>query len=144
MVLPLSSANSSRRPSPLRPGSAYDPVAPMDDEVHPVIHDGRVAVITGAGSGIGRAAAVELAKCVHASPSLRLVYSSADPEADLCRIGLKIAIADVDEQGLSGTAKEVAQIVGEQNLIALPTDVTKLEQVQRLRDRVYDAWGEVS
>ena len=61
-----------------------------------------------------------------------------------CRIGLKIAIADVDEQGLSGTAKEVAQIVGEQNLIALPTDVTKLEQVQRLRDRVYDAWGEVS
>ena len=50
----------------------------------------------------------------------------------------------MDEQGLSGTAKEVAQIVGEQNLIARPTDVTKLEQVQRLRDRVYDAWGEVS
>lgn len=66
MALSLASANSSRRPSPLRPGgSAYDPVAPMDDEVHPVIHDGRVAVITGAGSGIGRAAAVELAKCVH-------------------------------------------------------------------------------
>ncbi|TBU23067.1 NAD(P)-binding protein [Dichomitus squalens] len=92
----------------------------MDDEVHPVIHEGRVAVITGAGSGIGRAAAIELAK-----------------------IGLKIAIADVDEQGLNGTAKEVAQIVGQQNLIALPTDVTKLEQVERLRDRVYEAWGEV-
>ena len=57
----LASANSSRRPSPLRP-SSYDPVAPMDDEVHPVIHEGRVAVITGAASGIGRAAAVELAK----------------------------------------------------------------------------------
>ena len=57
----LASAKSSRRPSPLRPNS-YDPVAPMDDEVHPVIHSGRVAVITGAGSGIGRAAAVELAK----------------------------------------------------------------------------------
>lgn len=36
----------------------------MDDEVHPVIHEGRVAVITGAANGIGRAAAVELAKYV--------------------------------------------------------------------------------
>ncbi|RDX48899.1 NAD(P)-binding protein [Lentinus brumalis] len=92
----------------------------MDDEVHPVIHHGRVAVITGAASGIGRAAAIELAK-----------------------IGLKIAIADVDEQGLNATAKEVAQIIGEENLITLPTDVAQLDQVERLRDRVYEAWGEV-
>lgn len=92
----------------------------MDDEVHPVIHEGRVAVITGAANGIGRAAAVELAK-----------------------IGLKIAIADVDEQGLSQTAKEVAQIIGEGNLISLPTDVTQRDQVEHLRDRVYEAWGEV-
>lgn len=62
----------------------------------------------------------------------------------LCRIGLKIAIADVDEQGLNGTAKEVAQIIGEENLITLPTDVSQLDQVERLRDRVYEAWGEVS
>ena len=65
MALGLSSANGSRRPSPLRPGASFareNPVTPMDDEVHPVIHSGRVAVITGAGSGIGRAAAVELAK----------------------------------------------------------------------------------
>ncbi|KAI0694837.1 NAD(P)-binding protein [Earliella scabrosa] len=120
MVLGLSSTNSSRRPSPLRPGGSYDPVTPMDDEVHPVIHHGRVAVITGAANGIGRAAAVELAK-----------------------IGLKIAIADVNEEGLNQTAKEVAQIVGEANLITLPTDVTQLDQVERLRDRVYEAWGEV-
>ncbi|RPD56097.1 NAD(P)-binding protein [Lentinus tigrinus ALCF2SS1-6] len=118
-MLPLSSGNSSRRPSPLRPNS-YDPVAPMDDEVHPVIHEGRVAVITGAASGIGRAAAIELAK-----------------------IGLKIAIADVDEQKLNETAKEVAQIIGQENLITLPTDVSQLDQVERLRDRVYEAWGEV-
>ncbi|KAM5540856.1 hypothetical protein V8D89_005500 [Ganoderma adspersum] len=115
----LASANSSRRPSPLRP-SSYDPVAPMDDEVHPVIHEGRVAVITGAASGIGRAAAIELAK-----------------------IGLKIALADADEQGLSATAKEVGLIVGDANVIALATDVTNLDQVERLRDRVYEAWGEV-
>ena len=61
-----------------------------------------------------------------------------------CRIGLKIAIADVDEQGLNSTAKEVAQIIGEENLITLPTDVSQLDQVERLRDRVYEAWGEVS
>ena len=39
-------------------------MSPIDKELHPVIHAGRVAVITGAASGIGRAAAVELAKCV--------------------------------------------------------------------------------
>ena len=71
----LPSANSSRRPSPLRPGgSHYDPVTPMDDEVHPVIHEGRVAVITGAANGIGRAAALELAKYVLIPPS---AHSSA-------------------------------------------------------------------
>ncbi|KAI0354789.1 NAD-P-binding protein [Trametes cingulata] len=123
MALGLSSATSSRRPSPLRPGASFareNPVTPMDDEVHPVIHSGRVAVITGAASGIGRAAAVELAK-----------------------IGLKIAVADVNEQGLSETAAEVAKIVGEANVLSVPTDVSNLEQVQRLRDKVYEAWGEV-
>ena len=62
----------------------------------------------------------------------------------LPRIGLKIAIADVDEQGLSETAKEVGRIVGDANVISLATDVTKLDEVERLRDRVYEAWGEVS
>lgn len=63
----------SRGPSPLRStpyslGVAYkldDTVhSPLDEAAHPVLHEGRVAVITGAGSGIGRAAAMELAGCV--------------------------------------------------------------------------------
>lgn len=37
------------------------------DELHPVLHAGRVAVITGAASGIGRAAAKELARLVSCS-----------------------------------------------------------------------------
>lgn len=66
MALPHLSSNGSRQPShsPLRPGSSRafeNPIAPVDG-VHPVLHEGRVAAITGGGSGIGRAAAIELAK----------------------------------------------------------------------------------
>ncbi|KAF9813239.1 hypothetical protein IEO21_05725 [Rhodonia placenta] len=95
-------------------------MAPTDSQVHPVIHEGRVAVITGAASGIGRAAALELAK-----------------------IGLKIAVADVNEDGLLQTGAEVAKIVGEANVLVVPTNVSKLDDVVRLRDKVYEAWGEV-
>ncbi|KAI0698457.1 hypothetical protein BC835DRAFT_1405362 [Cytidiella melzeri] len=95
-------------------------MAPLDG-VHPVFHAGRVAVITGAGSGIGQAAAVELAK-----------------------LGLKIAIADVDEAGLADTANQVVAIIGESNLLVVPTDVSKKEQVENLRDKVYEAWAEVA
>jgi hypothetical protein len=64
----MSSANS-RNPSPLRPPyngyTSYRPeTAAVDDDLHPVIHAGRVAVVTGAASGIGKAAAIEFAKCV--------------------------------------------------------------------------------
>ena len=50
----------------------------------------------------------------------------------------------MDEQALSETAKEVGRIVGDANVLAIATDVTELSQVERLRDRVYEAWGEVS
>jgi len=92
----------------------------MEKDVHSVIHAGRVAVITGAASGIGRAAAVEFAK-----------------------IGMKLALADVNEAQLNSARDEVAAIVGDTNVLAIPTDVSKLEEVVRLRDRVYEAWGEV-
>ncbi len=36
-----------------------------------------------------------------------------------------------------------AKLVGEANVLVVPTDVSKLEEVVRLRDRVYEAWGEV-
>ncbi|TDL19670.1 NAD-binding protein [Rickenella mellea] len=115
----------SRGPSPLRPPftpfNPDDAVSPIDREVHPVIHVGRVAVITGAASGIGKAAALELAKQ-----------------------GLRIVLADVNEEQLKEAAKETAKIVGESNVLAMRTDVSVLEDVVRLRDKVFEQWGEVS
>ncbi|KAJ7082985.1 hypothetical protein C8R44DRAFT_844826 [Mycena epipterygia] len=120
----------SRGPSPKRPalsGSAsFDPAAVLDptdgETAHPVLQAGRVAVITGAAGGIGGAAARELAA-----------------------LGMKIALADVParEPALTALAAELAALVGSANVLVVPTDVSQLSDVVRLRDRVYEAWSEV-
>jgi NAD(P)-dependent dehydrogenase (short-subunit alcohol dehydrogenase family) len=74
---------------------------------------GRVAVVTGAGSGIGRALA-------HA----------------LAREGMRIVAADLDEAGMAETLKGLEGI-------AVRTDVTDLAQVQALADRAWAAFGGV-
>ncbi|KAF9046342.1 hypothetical protein BJ165DRAFT_1346103 [Panaeolus papilionaceus] len=109
----------------MRPSYASSPsFKPSDlsvaDDLHPVIHAGRVALITGAASGIGRAAAIEFAK-----------------------LGLKVAIADIEEAKLKEVGKTLAGIVGETNVLVVPTDVSKLDEVIRLKERVYEQWGEV-
>src|SRR5712671_2400282 len=60
------------------------------------------------------------------------------------RLGLKVAIADINTKGLEVLAKELVGKHGEANVLAVLTDVSKLEEVVRLRERVYEAWGEVS
>lgn len=57
---------------------------------------------------------------------------------------MKVAIADVNVEGLEETGKEVSAIIGESNVLVVPTDVSKLDEVVRLRDKVYEVWGEVS
>ena len=59
------------------------------------------------------------------------------------RLGLKVALADIDEPRLIEAGQKCAEIVGASNVLVVPTDVSKLEQVTQLRDRVYEAWGEV-
>jgi len=60
------------------------------------------------------------------------------------RLDLKVAIADINAGALETLAKELVAAHGETNVLAVPTDVSKLEDVVRLRERVYEAWGEVS
>ena len=77
--------------------------------------------------------------------SLELEKCRADTWSGVfLRLGLKVAIADINVEALAALAKELGAAHGETNVLSVPTDVSKLEDVVRLRERVYEAWGEVS
>ncbi len=90
--------------------------------LHPALSKDRVAVITGAASGIGLAAAVKLAS-----------------------LGMKLCIADLNAAALDAAAAEVARhAVSPAHVRALATDVSRRDDVQRLKDAAYEAFGEVA
>src|ERR1700732_827790 len=90
---------------------------------HPALSDGRVAIVTGAASGIGLAAAERVAA-----------------------MGLRICLADLGGSALEQAGTEVGSVAkgGAADVVTVPTDVGKLEEVQRLKDRAYDTFGEVA
>jgi NAD(P)-dependent dehydrogenase (short-subunit alcohol dehydrogenase family) len=86
---------------------------------HPALTAGRVAVITGAASGIGLAAAKRFAAA-----------------------GMKLCLADLNEDALAGAAAEIGTAEG--NIVTVRTDVSQIGDVQRLKDRAREAFGDVA
>ncbi len=84
---------------------------------HPALAPGRVAVVTGAASGIGLAAAQRFAT-----------------------LGMKVCLADLSAEALERAAESIQA----KDVMTATTDVSSLESVQALKDKVYAAWGEVA
>jgi NAD(P)-dependent dehydrogenase (short-subunit alcohol dehydrogenase family) len=90
--------------------------------LHPALTKDRTAVITGAASGIGLAAATKLAS-----------------------LGMKLCLADIDAGALDRAAAEVARhAVNSGDVRTIATDVSRREEVQRLKDFAYENFGEVA
>ncbi|MER8527910.1 SDR family NAD(P)-dependent oxidoreductase [Mesorhizobium sp. M0814] len=87
----------------------------------PALASGNVAVITGAASGIGLAAAKRLAA-----------------------MGMKIVLADIGGARLDEARRAVAAIAGDSAVIAIATDVSKAAELDRLAERTSGTFGDVS
>lgn len=88
---------------------------------HPALDQGRVAVVTGAAGGIGLAAA-------------RRFLS----------FGMKVALADSDVAEVESAAKELAASAGSERVLAVGVDVSRLDEVERLRDLTWQKLGPVA
>ncbi|MER9755871.1 SDR family NAD(P)-dependent oxidoreductase [Mesorhizobium sp. M0166] len=87
----------------------------------PALASGNVAVITGAASGIGFAAAKRLAA-----------------------MGMKIVLADIGGARLDEARHAVAAIAGDSAVLAVATDVSKADELDRLAERTSGTFGDVS
>ena len=85
---------------------------------HPAIAQGKVAIVTGAASGIGLAAAERFA--AH---------------------GMKLALADTDQAALEAVADRLGQSV---EVLSSVCDVGDRKAVEALADQVYERFGEVA
>lgn len=87
----------------------------------PALARGNAAVITGAASGIGLAAAKRLAL-----------------------MGMKIVLADIGGARLDDASRAVSAIAGDDAVLAVATDVSKADEVDRLAERAFGAFDGVS
>jgi NAD(P)-dependent dehydrogenase (short-subunit alcohol dehydrogenase family) len=89
---------------------------------HPAVAANRVAVVTGAASGIGLAAATRFAV-----------------------LGMKVCMADANAKALKAASALISTLTARADyVLPLVADVGKVEDVQRLKTAAYDAFGEVA
>ena len=81
---------------------------------------GKVAVVTGAGSGIGRSLAVACAA-----------------------EGMRVVAADIEAEALHDTETLVSAMETGAGVVSVRTDVTSSDEVEHLAARAYDAFGAV-
>jgi NAD(P)-dependent dehydrogenase (short-subunit alcohol dehydrogenase family) len=93
-------------------------ILPRMEEGADVVGAGRVAVVTGAASGIG------FAMCTRFAGE-----------------GMRVVMADVERPALAEAAEVLAGRGAE--VLPVPTDVSRQEQVDALRDRALEAFGAV-
>lgn len=80
--------------------------------------DGKVAIITGAASGIGKASAVHLAKS-----------------------GMKIGLIDLKEENASCVKKEIEELGGE--ALVTDTDISNALEVEHSIQTIFNKWGQI-
>jgi NAD(P)-dependent dehydrogenase (short-subunit alcohol dehydrogenase family) len=88
---------------------------------HPAIRPGAAAVITGAASGIGLAAAKR--------------YAS---------LGMDVWMADLSDHALNAAAASVREIAPDVTVTTQPTDVSRIQDLEALRDAVLDHYADVA
>jgi NAD(P)-dependent dehydrogenase (short-subunit alcohol dehydrogenase family) len=103
-------------PIPTAIDERLQPVASVED----VIQKPHVAVITGGASGIGLAAARHFA-----------------------RQGMSVVIADIGGERLAAARDEISALSGEDQVMAVETDVSQREQVEALERAVLQRFGRV-